>query len=613
MRKFAKSILLLTCILSLQLIKPTASLYANTMTLTYDGKQHTYSKPPISLEIDNQKIEMTMPPVQIDGSTLVPTRQVFEPMGATVEWKSAEKKVFINHGDQLIVLEVDNQIAWIEGVSETLDVPPKIINNNLMLPLRFIGETLGFKVDWDHKTSHISINQMTKVPEVPSVKPPIVEAPKLQTTVEQVRVSNQDDGSALYTIQLAKPVGSYTHFIHDGKVVVDIDSAKNALASNITLDTNPYVEKVRTSQYKPDQTRVVFDMNQAVKSVVELSRDKMSINIILRSNQEGQKTPEPVKPEPIKPEPVRPEQVKPEQIKPEEVKPENIALRNIEYLYSPRESIVLKKAPGLSASNISVNDDYRNRKLTITLPENYRDLYPDTELKVGSHTIDKVVIKSTNKTEIIVHEKKIREYEIIEENDYIRIIFMDPKEKHEKIILLDMGHGAQDAGASANGLTEKKLNLDQGLEIYKMLERNPNIKVYVTREDDSYPSNSSRAKLANDIGADIFVSLHHNSFTSPSANGTEVLYSTKSPKSKQMAEIIQRNMVSSLGTFNRGTKARPGLVVLNSTQMPAVLVETAFISNPGDIQKLKSPEFNQKAAAVIYDSIVEIFNTISFR
>ena len=72
-------------------------------------------------------------------------------------------------------------------------------------------------------------------------------------------------------------------------------------------------------------------------------------------------------------------------------------------------------------------------------------------------------------------------------------------------------------------------------------------------------------------------------------------------------------MIARLGTYDRGAKARPDLIVLNSTNMPAILIETAFLTNDEDAQKLKSSEFNKKVGQVVYDSIIEIFNTLSFR
>lgn len=599
MSKFRRNTLLLTCMLAMQLMKPVTSIYAKEMILTYDGKQHTYNKPPITLEIDDRNIPMDMPPVQLEGTTLVPTREVFEPMGASVEWKPAEKKVYVNHGDKLIILEVDKSVAWVEGKTKNLNMPPKIINGKLMLPLRFIGETLGYKVDWNQETSHIKINQIKTAPEV---KPPVDVAPTLTTEVKDIEVREMGEGIVIYTINLSKPGQTYSTFTQVDKVVVDIDSAKNSLQSRMTLQNSPYVEAIRTSQFTSQTSRVVFDLNREVDSKVEFSNDKRSIMITMQGKGDlGTQYPDTELPgSGLGPE-----------IKPPVI--ENVEYDNIEYTNNIRETLSFKKVPGLSKDNIKIKDDYRNRKIIVTLPNNYQELYPDGIMNIGNPTIDRVVVKSGDKTEFTIHENTVLAYDIIEDEENITLVFMRPKEKYGKIILLDMGHGGRDGGASANGLIEKQLNYEQGMGVYNLLKQDPNIKVYITREDDSYPTNPDRAKLANDIGADIFVSMHNNSVTTSTPNGTEILYSTKDPRSKEMAEILQRNMVSRLGTFDRKTKPRPGLVVLNSTNMPAVLVETAFITNPVDAERLKSPEFNRLVSRVVYDSIVEIFNTLSFR
>ncbi len=617
MRKNIKRALLVTCLVSLQILKPATSISAKTLALTYDGKQHIYNKPPITLEIDKNKIEMDMPPVQIDGRTLVPTREIFEPMGASVEWKEKEKKIFINHGDKLIVLEVNNSNGWVEGELKKLDAPPKIINNKVMLPLRFISETLGYNVDWDEKNSHISINQIMAAPDFEA---PTINVPKLKTKVKDVKIRNRGDDLTVCSIYLDSPLETYSYFTQDGKVVVDIDSAENLLDSRMSFSDNPVVEVVRTSQYTPEKTRVVFDLVKEVKPKVELSSDKRVITLTMETVKSENMKPDIPKPEDIitdipKAEDILPNIPTPEIVvpKPNIPKPEESKRENFKYTNSPKESIVFKKVNGLSFKDIQIKDDYRNRKITVTLPGNYSDMYQDGLITVSNGVLEKILIKSNNKTEFIIHSKKIRAYEVIDDGENITIQFVDPREKYKKIILLDLGHGGSDSGASGNGLVEKKVIFEQGMALYELLENDPNIKVYITREDDSYPTNPARAQLANEIGADIFVSLHNNAFTNANANGTEVLYSTKSTKSKQMAQIIQTKMVRELGTFDRKIKARPKLIVLNQTKMPAVLVETAFLTNPGDAAKMKSTEFNKKTGRVIYDSIVEIFNTISFR
>ena len=93
-------------------------------------------------------------------------------------------------------------------------------------------------------------------------------------------------------------------------------------------------------------------------------------------------------------------------------------------------------------------------------------------------------------------------------------------------------------------------------------------------------------QTANGSGADLFVSLHCNSAENPAAHGTETLIYVSGGEAERAAFCIQRQLVDTLGTIDRGIKERPGLAVLRGTSMPAVLVEMGFISNEDDVTLL---------------------------
>lgn len=133
-------------------------IYAEDMELVYDGKSHSYSGKTIHLYIDNEEIQTTaMPPIQLNGCTLIPAKEVFVNTGAEVEWRSSEKSVYISKEDLLIVLKVDDDIAWVNGEHKKMAMPAKIINNKVMIPLRFIGEALGYNVLWQPEEPSVSI------------------------------------------------------------------------------------------------------------------------------------------------------------------------------------------------------------------------------------------------------------------------------------------------------------------------------------------------------------------------------------------------------------------------------------------------------------------------
>ncbi|MDR7240682.1 N-acetylmuramoyl-L-alanine amidase [Neobacillus drentensis] len=177
-----------------------------------------------------------------------------------------------------------------------------------------------------------------------------------------------------------------------------------------------------------------------------------------------------------------------------------------------------------------------------------------------------------------------------------------------KTIVIDPGHGGKDPGASGNGLVEKEIVLDIANRVNSRLSHSL-AKVVMTRENDTYPSLEERVNLAEESGADTFVSIHVNTFISSNANGTETWYSSKyaGVESKELAKEIQQELVKALGTYDRGIKEE-AFYVIENTKMPSVLVEIGFISNTSDADKLASNTYRQKAADAIYKGIIDFYN-----
>ena len=148
-------------------------------------------------------------------------------------------------------------------------------------------------------------------------------------------------------------------------------------------------------------------------------------------------------------------------------------------------------------------------------------------------------------------------------------------------IVLDAGHGGTDPGAVYNGRNEKDDNLALAQAVGKILEDN-GVDVVYTRTEDIYQTPFEKARIANQSGADYFISFHRNS--SPEDNqyqGVEVLVYDKSGIKYQMAQNIV-GALGELGFREIGVKERPGLVVLRRTRMPALLIETGFINSDAD-------------------------------
>lgn len=152
-------------------------------------------------------------------------------------------------------------------------------------------------------------------------------------------------------------------------------------------------------------------------------------------------------------------------------------------------------------------------------------------------------------------------------------------------IFINPGHDMDlDPGACANGLREVDIALDIGERLKKIMEviGYPCTILQSDNLNGENPSKPNVCETANKGEYDIFVSIHCNSAANPSANGTETLVYSLGSGSETLAKCIQNQLVKSLNTTDRGVKERPDLCVLRETAMPAVLVETAFISNEKD-------------------------------
>jgi len=227
----------------------------------------------------------------------------------------------------------------------------------------------------------------------------------------------------------------------------------------------------------------------------------------------------------------------------------------------------------------------------------------------------------------------------------LRIKRVQPLRKY-KTIILDAGHGGKDPGAiGITGAREKIIVLDITKRVKRILEKS-GIKAILTRSQDRFLTLEERTEKASSYNADLFVSIHANSSTSKRPQGVEVyypkymgrekgkedqikknqkiffrklkmkqsnpavekivfdmLYSHKQNESKDLAWHVSRNLAKSIGFRNRGNMSS-GFFVLRNTLVPAVLVEVGYLSNKKEERLLRKPEFRQKVAQAIAQSII---------
>lgn len=484
-----------------------ANKYVN-MTLRYDYSDHKYNAEEVFVAINGKKLtNLVMPPIILNGYTLVPAREVFEGVGADVEWKKELEQVYIKYNDNLVVIPIDSSKAYLNGKSTSMQTKAKIINNKTMIPLRFVTTALGFNIEW---------NKTTRIANI------VTKAEITTTTATTTTITTTTTTTEATTETTTKAVETTTQQTTTAVTTTTTSTQNNNSNINVNYEDN-----------------FGFDNTNGRFYIKDLE-NKINIDDFVHY------------------------------------------------------------------------DDYYNLSYALVLNGNYQDLLSTSSFQATSKGISGVnVLVSQNDVKITFNETQIMAMDIQKSGYYVYIKPVLPKEKYSKIIVLDAGHGGSDPGASGNNLVEKDLTLNMLLAAKKRFD-NSDIKCYVSRNTDMYPSFNDRTNLANEVG-DAFISIHINAASSTQANGTETysLYANdlgNGLTSYRLAEEMLNQLLSKLGTNNRKVKSE-NWIVLRQSKVPATLIEIGFITNSGDAAKMGNQDGYDKVGQAIYDGVVNLFNT----
>lgn len=188
------------------------------------------------------------------------------------------------------------------------------------------------------------------------------------------------------------------------------------------------------------------------------------------------------------------------------------------------------------------------------------------------------------------------------------------------VVILDPGHGGIDGGAQANGIVEKDINLAIAQNLRDLLSLQ-GFHVIMTREDDRSIHDEGITQIARQKRSDlhnrlaitenhpeaILISIHQNQFPQPSCQGAQIFYSQNRPESQKLAQAIQESFQRNLQPENdRQIKpAQNNLFLLYEAKIPAVMAECGFLSNPQEAQKLSQTEYQEQAAFVILEGLMD--------
>jgi N-acetylmuramoyl-L-alanine amidase len=174
-----------------------------------------------------------------------------------------------------------------------------------------------------------------------------------------------------------------------------------------------------------------------------------------------------------------------------------------------------------------------------------------------------------------------------------------PSNRGRGVVVIDPGHGGRDVGAVGNGIYEKNVVLPIALQLGRALQQLGYSVVY-TRTNDVELDLEPRVQMADNVKGDVFVSIHANSLATRAAevSGIETYHSRGSTLGQQLASAVHQQIIAATGAVDRGVRGS-GFYVVRNTSMPAILVETGFVTNPQEAAKLNNPAYQENIAAAI--------------
>lgn len=695
----------------------TIAAYGNqsqsTVQMTMDGKLVKFHV--VQLKLNDKLIKSDVPPVLYNERTMVPLRAIMENLDAEIEWDGENYQVMVKTASKEILLKIDSEVAMVNGEALRLpdDVPPKLINNSTMVPIRFIAETIGMEVGWEDETRTVLLSlKEEEEPHKPDDSLPPDETEE-RVAVKDVKV-NINKGLPEIRIKTTGKVNydemnltNPTRLVLDLKdVQFDIEDSKNLLANGSYSEsiTHSVLKAVRLSQFSKDPyvTRAVVEMNGEIgheisfdektselviqfknyvrsvktelinlKEVVVIEGDFVeNYNIIQLENPrrlvvdikdsylQGKSYEVNVNGRVAKG--VRVAQFTPD----EHYKPDDKIVRvaidlqngvnSKDFYYELKDHQLLIHLEGKPYSQISYQEtgwttaklifkgegagNYKVSKpgsnlVEVLISKGKNQTLEFSDINIGDHMIRDVKVDSSDKTNhrvLITLESDVELNVPAASNSSELVLELKNSNRNRQIlVVIDPGHGGHDPGTTSAILNKKEseIVLDVALRLDKMLKE-AGFRTYMTRNNDTYIALQDRSDVANQLKADLFISIHANASTmldpvtkkqipNPAPYGIETYYHpnkenlTKYNQSSTMAKLLQKELVKQLEGHDRGAKTA-NFFVLRETTMPAILTELGFLTNPEEEKKLTTESYRQKAAEALFNATVQYFEQTKF-
>ncbi len=493
------------------------------------------------LVLNGEVLAPREPPKLINSVSMVPVRVLSEHLGYRVDYLKADRTVVVQSAAKEIRMKIGDRNATVNGDARTMVAAPVLTNGTTLVPLRFVGETMGLDVFWDNATKSAFL-YTTKSTDLPWGS----DAGGSKGNAGQGNPSGSQ-GGLVGTIGGNGPDGLPPQ--NDGSVPGGTDG--HAAGNGQLLEL----------RYENDAVLVKYAGNIEPRSEVLTNPHRIVIDFPGAGFAPGFPGGASAAGE-------------------EAVAGDEAVAGGSEA--TPGDGLLPGAPEGAAEATAAVSG----------------------ELPVEGHeALSRIRYSLYQGSPRIVLDLRVRwNFELIrnDEAGELRIALTAPK---KYVVVLDAGHGGSDPGArSVNGRWEKEFNLAVVRKVRDLLTNDPYLQLVLTREDDTYPTLDERVELANSLGADLFISVHANSNNSSKVNGTETYYTHD--YSLPLAKTIHRHLVAATRFKDNGIR-QAGFKVIKYTKMPAVLLEVGYLSNADNARQLFSESLQNRVADAIVAGIKE--------
>lgn len=554
-----------------------------TVLITQNGTVTEYEAEPVQIQYMDETHNCTVPPVKVNDIWMVPAKNIlsdilgcyykFNEEQQTISVKTPGRESSIKYSVNSNIMEMNNQqltmpIEVLTGTQKATD------NSDFMIPLEFTLKQLGYTYFiQDISTADGTIRHMIQ----------IQSNYLFQQAEDNISIDTEKYENALTAISILKNNSGAKNFVQ--AITLNPVTAENILISQNAEEYSVTITFLKT--YNPFG-KLTKEINNDIIQKIEVWEDEdFSSSIKIYYQQKY--------------------------VYSHEITENGCTITLSKGSFSIK--VILPEK--VNFSKITTTDQYWKNRFLITIPGNYVSFYKTNAPYINSTNVTGITVSKTadGNTKLIVNTKGLKGYKLTAGDGFFTVKVGAPQNIYDNIVLLDAGHGGKDNGASKKGLVEKKICLSIIYTYAKEYFERPDspVKAYWTRHDDTFINLYTRPALSKTYHADMFVSLHMNSASNTSANGTEVYYSKANNSkafsnltSKKLAGNMLDTLVDSLGSKDRGVK-QAGFVVAKYNTVPAVLVELGFITGNTDSKKLKKASYQKKAAKALYQGIVDTF------